>query len=64
MKRDWFHTDQSYKDSSFKCIQSFINEGYATLSILESSHKYHKKFNDIYQINDKKKIGLNLMKNN
>jgi hypothetical protein len=56
---DWFHTDQSYTNTSFKCIQSFINgydvnEGDATLSILESSHKYHQEFNDKFQINDKK----------
>jgi hypothetical protein len=56
MKRDWFHTDQYYKYSSFKCIQSFINEGDAILSILESSNIYYKEFNDIYQINDKKRL--------
>lgn len=47
--KDWFHSDQSYLDSSFKCIQSWvtgydINEGDATLSILESSNDYHKEF--------------------
>lgn len=48
---DWLHTDQSYTRNDFECIQSFvscfdINEGDATLTLLEGSHKYHKQFAD------------------
>ena len=55
---DWFHSDQSYLDSSFKCIQGWvtghdINEGDATLSILESSNEYHKEFQERFNINIK-----------
>ena len=45
----WFHTDQSYRDSSKKCIQGLITledmgsmDG--TLKVLAGSHKYHKDF--------------------
>ena len=56
--KDWFHSDQSYLDSSFKCIQSWvtgydINEGDATLSILESSNDYHKEFQERFKTNVK-----------
>jgi hypothetical protein len=46
----WLHTDQNFKSgSNFECIQSWItgydvDEGDATLVILEGSHKYHKEF--------------------
>ncbi len=54
----WYHTDQSYTNSNFKCIQSWItgldvNEGDATLSFLEGSNKYHEEFADEYKISDK-----------
>lgn len=66
---DWFHCDQSYLDSKFKCVQGWvtgydINEGDATLSILESSNHYHKEFqerfkttikDDWYKLNDDEK---------
>ena len=47
--KDWLHTDQSYTRNNFECVQSFvsgydINEGDATLTFLEGSHKYHKDF--------------------
>jgi len=47
--KDWLHTDQSYTRNNFECIQSFVtaydvNEGDATLTILEGSHKYHEDF--------------------
>jgi len=56
--RDWYHSDQSYINSDFKCVQGWVtgydvNEGDATLSILESSHDYHKDFHDIFGINEK-----------
>jgi len=55
---DWFHSDQSYLDSSFKCVQGWvtgynINEGDATLTILESSHDYHKEFQERFQSTEK-----------
>ena len=66
---DWFHSDQSYLDNSFKCVQGWvtgydINEGDATLSFLESSNCYHKDFqerfnttekDDWYKLNDEEK---------
>jgi ectoine hydroxylase-related dioxygenase (phytanoyl-CoA dioxygenase family) len=62
----WLHSDQSFTDSSFKCVQSWVtgydvNEGDATLCLLEGSHKFHeeckKKFGivekkDWYKLND------------
>ncbi len=50
----WYHTDQSYTVSGFKSVQSWVTaqdveDGDATLSIMEGSHLYHqecaKKFN-------------------
>lgn len=54
----WYHTDQSYTIPDFKCIQSFItgldiNEGDATLSILEGSNKYHQEFKDRFNVTNK-----------
>ena len=45
----WLHCDQSYTQNDFKNAQSWVtgtnvNEGDATLAILEGSHKYHKEF--------------------
>jgi hypothetical protein len=55
---DWFHSDQSYLDSKFKCVQGWvtgydINEGDATLSILESSNDYHKEFQNRFHVDNK-----------
>lgn len=64
--RFWLHTDQSYQRNSLECIQSFvtafdIEEGDATLNVLEKSHLYHKQFakkfgvtssSDWFKIND------------
>jgi ectoine hydroxylase-related dioxygenase (phytanoyl-CoA dioxygenase family) len=61
----WFHTDQSYQEKRQKCVQGWVtgydvNEGDATLCVLESSHLIHeecqKKFNiteksDWYKLN-------------
>lgn len=46
---NWFHTDQSSKKVGKHCIQGLINlypvnDGDATLSILEKSHNYHESF--------------------
>lgn len=56
---DWFHCDQSFTNSEMQCIQGWVtgydvNEGDATLSILESSHLYHAEFKERYNINEKK----------
>lgn len=47
--KSWLHTDQSFLRNEFECIQSWINAydtnpGDATITLLESSHKYHKDF--------------------
>ncbi len=66
-RQPWFHTDQSYTRNEFECLQSWvtaldINEGDATLMVLEGSNKYHadcaKHFNitdktDWYKLNEK-----------
>lgn len=57
--RDWFHTDQSYLDNNFKCVQGWVsgydtNEGDATLSILERSNNYHRDFRERFKITEKK----------
>lgn len=54
----WHHSDQSFTRPNFECIQGFvslcdINEGDATLSILEGSHIYHDEFRTQYDIKDK-----------
>ena len=52
---DWLHTDQSYVRNNLECIQSFISgydieEGDATLTVLEGSHKFHKEFSKKFNI--------------
>jgi predicted transposase YbfD/YdcC len=54
----WYHTDQSYVTPDFKCIQSWIsgldtNNGDATLSLMEGSHKFHNEFREHFNITDK-----------
>lgn len=54
----WYHTDQSFLNSDFKCIQSWVtgldvNDGDATLSFMEGSNKYHEQFGKKYGISDK-----------
>lgn len=51
LNNTWYHTDQSYLDTDFKCVQSWVtgldvNEGDATLAVMEGSNKYHKEFKD------------------
>lgn len=48
-KNIWMHTDQSSAKKGLHCIQGLINlypvnEGDATLSILENSHLHHEEF--------------------
>ncbi len=57
-KTPGFHTDQSYTIPDFKCIQSWVTaldveEGDATLSIYEGSHKYHQEFAKTFNILNK-----------
>jgi hypothetical protein len=56
--RNWLHSDQSYLDSSFKCIQGWVtgndvDDGDSTLTILESSNDYHKDFQDKFKTTEK-----------
>jgi hypothetical protein len=51
LNNTWYHTDQSYSENDFKCAQSWItgldvNEGDATLAVMEGSNNYHKEFRD------------------
>lgn len=53
----WYHTDQSFMRPDFECVQSWItafdvNEGDATLTFIEGSHKYSKEISDKYYIYD------------
>ena len=57
--KTWFHTDQAPVRNDFECVQSWItarpvNRGDATLSVLESIHKYHADFEKEFQTKHKK----------
>ena len=59
-KNTWLHTDQSFMNNEFKCIQSWVtaldvNEGDATLAFMEGSNKYHKEYNIYYEVSEKEK---------
>lgn len=54
----WYHTDQSFTNDKFSCIQSFvtgldINDNDATLSFIEGSNKFHSEFGYKNAITDK-----------
>jgi hypothetical protein len=54
----WLHTDQSFVNSKFLCVQSWItgldvNEGDATLAFLEKSHLYHQDLQKEFKITSK-----------
>ena len=54
----WYHTDQSFTNEKFSCVQSFItgldiNEYDATFSFYEGSHRLHRKFKNHFEITDK-----------
>jgi hypothetical protein len=54
---DWMHTDQSSNKKGLQSIQGFVNlypvnQGDATLTILEKSHKYHEEFFNHINIHD------------
>jgi hypothetical protein len=51
----WLHTDQSFKDNDFKCVQSCVtaydvNKYDATLTFLQKNHLYHKEFSNTFNI--------------
>ena len=53
----WLHTDQSPTRSGFECVQGWVtaydvNEGDATLAVLEGSHVYHTEFGKRFGITD------------
>jgi hypothetical protein len=52
---DWYHVDAAYTRPEFECVQGFvtgfdINEGDATLTVLEGSHKYHQDIRTKFDI--------------
>jgi len=54
----WYHSDQSFTRNGFECVQSWVTgldveEGDATLSFYEGSHKFHKELADRFGITDK-----------
>lgn len=54
-----YHTDQSFTETGFKCMQSFvsgldINEDDATFSFFEKSNRYQEEFREKYEITDKR----------
>lgn len=58
----WLHSDQSFTRNDFECIQSWVtafdvNEGDASLVILEGSHLYHKEFSERFDWSDRSDWG-------
>ena len=54
----WYHSDQSFVNRGFKCVQSWVtafdvNRGDATLAFYEGSNNYHSEFGDAFGITDK-----------
>ncbi len=57
-RKTWFHVDQSFTKKGLKCIQGWVNAfetnpGDATITILETSHKFHEEFASTFSISDK-----------
>jgi hypothetical protein len=57
-KNTWYHSDQSFTNTGFKCIQSWVtafdvNEGDGTLAFYESSNQFHSEFGATFGITDK-----------
>jgi hypothetical protein len=55
---EWLHCDQSFTDSNFRCVQSWVTgldvrPGDATLTFLEGSNKLHGEFARVFQIDDR-----------
>ncbi len=56
--KDWLHTDQSYLASGFQCVQGLVNlynvdDGDATLRVLQKSHNFQTTFRDTFNITNK-----------
>ena len=54
----WYHADQSFTRKKFECVQSWVTgldveEGDATLTIYEGSHKFQKEFAEKFGVTDK-----------
>jgi len=54
----WYHSDQSFVDKGFKCVQSWVtafdvNEGDGTLAFYEGSNNLHSDFGEAFGITDK-----------
>ena len=55
----WYHADQSFSRQEFECVQSWVTgldveDGDATLTVYEGSHKFQKEFTEKFE-NAKKK---------
>jgi hypothetical protein len=53
----WYHSDQSFVDKGFKCVQSWVsafdvNDGDATLAFYEGSNRFHTDFGESFGITD------------
>ena len=53
----WYHSDQSFVDKGFKCVQSWVtafdvNDGDATLAFYEGSNQHHTEFGEAFGITD------------
>jgi hypothetical protein len=58
-RKSWLHCDQSFSNSNFECIQSWvnaypINKGDATLEVLVGSHKHHANFAKKFKLQNQK----------
>jgi ectoine hydroxylase-related dioxygenase (phytanoyl-CoA dioxygenase family) len=56
--KQWHHTDQSFTVQGYKCVQGQVNifdvnEGDATLVVLEKSHLLHHKIGEVFGVNKK-----------
>jgi ectoine hydroxylase-related dioxygenase (phytanoyl-CoA dioxygenase family) len=54
----WYHTDQSFLRPELECIQSWVTaldveEGDATIGIMEGSHRFHEEFAKTFNVTDK-----------
>eukprot|EP01031_Cornospumella_fuschlensis_P031337 gene31337-37869_t len=54
----WLHTDQSYTQPDFQCVQGWVTgldvaEGDGTLAFLEKSHTLHREFAETFGITSK-----------
>tara|TARA_B100000795_G_C22795219_1_gene439005 strand:+ start:1844 stop:2833 length:990 start_codon:yes stop_codon:yes gene_type:complete len=54
----WYHADQSFTRTKFECVQSWVTgldveEGDATLTVYEGSHKFQEEFAEKFGVTDK-----------